>query len=122
MTQQATGPKAGATSWVHTVHLDRPSFEDNTADVDRLLRALRRESGLADLVCDVEVMSQVPNLLRDNDFAVRCTLFSDGQRAVVTMKSCACLGIVPAACSSIHIRSVFHKSGEASVRVASVWI
>ncbi len=84
MTQQATGPKAGATSWVHTVHLDRPSFEDNTADVDRLLRALRRESGLADLVCDVEVMSQVPNLLRDNDFAVRCTLFSDGQRAVVT--------------------------------------
>lgn len=69
---------------MHTVQLDPPSFEDNTADVDRLLRTLGRESGLPGLACDVEWMSEIPHILRDNAFALRCTLFSDGRTTALT--------------------------------------
>ncbi|MBS3780350.1 MAG: hypothetical protein KGY41_08130, partial [Desulfovermiculus sp.] len=80
--QSRSDPQAG--SWVHTVHLEPPSVEDNTADVDRLLRALVRESDLPGLSCDLELMSRIPHILRDNAFSVRCTLFSDGRCTVLT--------------------------------------
>ncbi|MFO7878248.1 MAG: ASKHA domain-containing protein [Desulfovermiculus sp.] len=83
-----TGPEGKSGRWVHTVHLDQPSFEDNTADVDRLLRALGRE-GLPGLACDLEWMSEIPHMLRDSGFALRCTLFSDGNCTALT-------GIAPA--------------------------
>lgn len=78
-----TGHEDRSGSWVHTVHLDEPSFEDNTADVDRLLRALGRE-GLPGLICDLEWMDEIPHMLRDSGFALRCTLFSDGRCTALT--------------------------------------
>ena len=84
MTDIHAGYDTQAESWVYTVHLQRPSVDDNTADVDRLLRALVRESGLPGLSCDLELMSRIPHILRDNAFSVRCTLFSDGQSTALT--------------------------------------
>jgi len=66
-----SGSRVQPGSWVYSVQLDRPSFEDNTGDVDRLLRVLSRESGLPGLTCDLEWMTEIPRILRDNAFALR---------------------------------------------------
>ncbi|WP_051564192.1 ASKHA domain-containing protein [Desulfovermiculus halophilus] len=84
MPDTSTGSQSTSPRWVYTVHLDQPSFEDNTADVDRLLRELRRRSGWHNLTCDLEWMNELPSMLRDSGFALRCTLFSDGVSAVLT--------------------------------------
>ncbi|MFP4429019.1 MAG: ASKHA domain-containing protein [Desulfovermiculus sp.] len=84
MTDYTWGAKNTAGSWVYTVHLEKPSFEDNTADVDRLLRALNQISGLPGLTCDLEWMSRISDLLRNSGFVLRCTLFSDGKITAVT--------------------------------------
>lgn len=83
MTDIHSGPEGKAGSWVHTIHLDQPSFEDNTADVDRLLRALGRE-GLPGMACDLEWIGEIPHMLRDSGFSLRCTLFSDGKCTALT--------------------------------------
>ena len=74
---------ADAKRWVHRVHLAQPSFEDNSADVDRLLRVLSQETGQP-VSCDLEWMHELPHILRESGFALRCTLFSDGQGATLT--------------------------------------
>jgi uncharacterized 2Fe-2S/4Fe-4S cluster protein (DUF4445 family) len=72
-----------APGWVARVQLPEPSLQDNTADVDRLSDALRKEFGLAALDVDLSLGRVLPSLLRENHFAVRCLVCRDRHRGVL---------------------------------------
>lgn len=63
--------------WVASVQVPEPSLQDNTADVDRLVDALRKEFGLAAINVDLSLGRRLPRLLRENHFAVRCLVCRD---------------------------------------------
>lgn len=69
--------------WVARVNLSSPSLNDNTADVDRLCRALQKEFDLDHLDVDLEMARSLPGLLRDNDYALRCVVFQSQGRGVL---------------------------------------
>ena len=60
-----------------------PSLQDNTADVDRLCRAVGRELNCADVEMDLGLAKQLPDLLRANGYAVRCVVVQDRDRGLV---------------------------------------
>jgi uncharacterized 2Fe-2S/4Fe-4S cluster protein (DUF4445 family) len=64
--------------WVVSVTLPSPSLHDNSADADRLLRALKRELGVDQVQTDLILLRRLPQLLRDAAYRVRCVLFRDG--------------------------------------------
>ncbi len=59
------------------ISLRPPSLQDNTADADRLVRAIRRETGAAHVRIDLPLLRRLPDLLREADYQVRCVLFRD---------------------------------------------
>ncbi|MGD8944418.1 MAG: ASKHA domain-containing protein [Desulfobacterales bacterium] len=73
-----------ATPWIQIVQLDKPSLEDNTADAERLLQALKSPLNSAAVDIDLTVLKTVPKILRDNDFNIRCVLFKEKHRWVLT--------------------------------------
>lgn len=72
--------------WVRTIELPRPTLQNNTADADRLADALRAriDARQFELSIDLELMRQLPVLLRNWGYRVRCTLFRDRSRWVLT--------------------------------------
>jgi uncharacterized 2Fe-2S/4Fe-4S cluster protein (DUF4445 family) len=72
-----------APGWVARVRLPEPSLQDNTADVDRLGDALKKEFGLATLEVDLSLGRRLPALLRENHFALRCLVCGDRHRGVL---------------------------------------
>ncbi|RPJ77288.1 MAG: DUF4445 domain-containing protein, partial [Desulfobacteraceae bacterium] len=75
---------APAAAWLRTLHLPRPSLSDNTADVDRLSACLQKELGTPAVAIDLGLQRELPGLLRQHGFKVRCSLFRDRGRWVVT--------------------------------------
>ena len=71
-------------NWVHDVEMAEPSFGDNTADSDRLRRALAPGADAPPLYMDLELIRNLPDLFRDNGYRVSCCLFRDSQGWVVT--------------------------------------
>jgi uncharacterized 2Fe-2S/4Fe-4S cluster protein (DUF4445 family) len=63
--------------WIARVTLAPPSLQDNSADTDRLCRALQHQFTLDRIDIDLELRRQLPTLLRDNDYALRCLVFQD---------------------------------------------
>jgi uncharacterized 2Fe-2S/4Fe-4S cluster protein (DUF4445 family) len=68
------------------VVLPRPSIADNTADADRLIAALApaipASAGAIDI--DLDLLRLLPALLRRWEYRLRCTLFHDRDRWVLT--------------------------------------
>lgn len=62
-------------SWVLSVHLPKPSIQDNTADVDRLLSKIRQRIDADQVTCDYRLMKRLSAILRASDYRVRCVLF-----------------------------------------------
>ncbi len=60
--------------WVQSVTLPPPTLQNNTADADRLVQALRSQLRAQHIRLDIELLRQLPDLLRGCDFAVRCVL------------------------------------------------
>ena len=79
----ATPEKAEGPGWVWHARLAEPSLQDNTADAERLEEALRRAFKFRRLDMTLSLRRQLPAVLRDNDFNVRCLLFQDLDRAVL---------------------------------------
>ena len=79
--------------WVKTVRLNPPSLQDNTADTDRLISALRTELQTDLIDIDLDLLKQLPELLRKWEYKARCIVFKDRQRWLLT-------GITDAADSS----------------------
>ncbi len=71
-------------SWIKTVSLALPSLQDNTADADRLITALKQELGADAVKMDLLLLKQVPDLLRKWDYHVRCVLFKEQNQWILT--------------------------------------
>jgi len=71
--------------WVFTVELTKPSLKDNTADTDRLVRAVRRRLEADDISVniDLDLLQRLPHELRACDYRVRCVVFRDRGQAVL---------------------------------------
>ena len=59
--------------WVVQVTLQPPSLADNSADADRLLRALKHELGVDQIHVDLALLRQLPQILRRR--TIRCAAF-----------------------------------------------
>lgn len=69
--------------WVTRVSLPQPSLKDNTADVDRLKRALGDAYGLNHIHVDMAMAKTLPGLLRENHYTVRCLVIEDQGRGTL---------------------------------------
>jgi uncharacterized 2Fe-2S/4Fe-4S cluster protein (DUF4445 family) len=70
--------------WVRCVDLTSPSLKDNTADADRLVAALKKELGSDAVDLDFDLLRQLPAVLRRSNYRVRCSLFRDRGRWILT--------------------------------------
>ncbi len=61
-------------SWLVEISLTPPELSDNRGDLDRLMAALRRELEADEIDVDLELIRQIPEHLRRNGWAARCTL------------------------------------------------
>jgi uncharacterized 2Fe-2S/4Fe-4S cluster protein (DUF4445 family) len=61
--------------WIQTVSLAPPSLQDNTADADRVLNALKSGLNSEAIHLDLELLRQLPEILRSWKYNVRCVLF-----------------------------------------------
>lgn len=62
---------------IYTVKVQPPSFEEPTADFERVCRALEKEHGLKDLTVDIFALRQLPTALRDGDWSVTVSVWND---------------------------------------------
>ena len=51
--------------WIQTISLAPPSLQDNTADADRLINALRSRLNSESIHLDLELLRQLPEILVD---------------------------------------------------------
>jgi uncharacterized 2Fe-2S/4Fe-4S cluster protein (DUF4445 family) len=70
--------------WVRTVTLAKPTLQDNTADTDRLISALKTDLQTDAVHLDLNFIKGLPEILRKYDYKVRCILFKDRHRWLVT--------------------------------------
>ena len=68
------------THWVQTASLNPPTLQDNTADADRLISALKASLKTATIDIDLDLLKRLPDLLRQWKYQVRCIVFKDRQR------------------------------------------
>jgi uncharacterized 2Fe-2S/4Fe-4S cluster protein (DUF4445 family) len=59
------------------VKVEAPSFEDPTADFERVCRAFEKEYGLKDLAVDIFALRQLPTALRDGEWNVTVSVWND---------------------------------------------
>ncbi|NNL78675.1 MAG: DUF4445 domain-containing protein [Desulfobacterales bacterium] len=72
-----------STPWVKTVSLNPPSLQDNTADADRFISALKNDLKTDTVDIDLDLLKQLPDILRKLKFKVRCMLYKDHHRWIV---------------------------------------
>ena len=72
------------TPWIKIVSLDPPSLQDNTADADRLIAALKADLQTDHVDIDLDLLKQLPALLRKWEYRVGCILFKDRHRWLLT--------------------------------------
>ncbi len=71
-------------SWIQTVSLVPPTLQDNTADADRLIGALKDRLQTDAIHLDLDLLKQLPECLRKWKYRVCCLLFQDRHRWLVT--------------------------------------
>ncbi len=59
------------------VEVDAPSFEEPTADFERVCRGLERDYGLKDLTIDIFTLRQLPNALREGNWSVTVSVWNE---------------------------------------------
>ena len=63
------------TGWIWPVILTPPTLQDNTADVDRVLTALKNKLKTRFIEVDLALAKRIPEILRQNGYQVTCILF-----------------------------------------------
>ncbi|MCF8069256.1 MAG: ASKHA domain-containing protein [Desulfobacterales bacterium] len=71
-------------NWIFTVSLEQPSLQNNSADADRLVAALKTTTGADSIKIDLSLLKQLPDLIRKYNFHVRCIMFKDKNRWILT--------------------------------------
>ncbi|MFO7667080.1 MAG: ASKHA domain-containing protein [Desulfobacterales bacterium] len=66
--------------WIKRISVTPPSIEDNTADADRLERALMAILKTEMVDIGLSVLSDLPELLRKSNYNLRCVLFKDHKK------------------------------------------
>jgi len=61
----------------YCLKVEPPSFEDPTADFERVCRALEKDHGLKDLTADIFALRQLPTALRNGDWKVTVSVWND---------------------------------------------
>ncbi len=69
-----------ANGWIKRVSVTPPSLKDNTADADRLERALTAILKTEMVDIDLSVLADLPELLRNGNYNLRCVLFKDHKK------------------------------------------
>lgn len=62
---------------LYYVEVDPPTFEEPTADFERVCRGLERDYGLRDLTADIFTLRQFPTALRDGNWGVTISIWND---------------------------------------------
>ena len=62
---------------LYYVEVDPPTFEEPTADFERVCRALERDYGLSDLTIDIVALRTLPNVLRDGNWKVTVSVWNE---------------------------------------------
>ena len=70
-------------TWVETLTLEPPSLSDNTGDQERLSGSLQKRLGGARVHLDLDLVRQLPHLMRRWNYALRCALVGDEDNWVV---------------------------------------
>ena len=72
--------------WVRTLEISPPDLQNNTADADRLIDTLKSRLDIRrlDLTIDLELLRQLPFLMREWGYRVRCILLKDRAHWVLT--------------------------------------
>ncbi|MGE0085336.1 MAG: ASKHA domain-containing protein [Desulfococcaceae bacterium] len=69
---------------VISLSLSKPSLADNTADADRLVAALKKELGADAIIhIDLDLLRQIPDLLRKWEYDIRCIVFKEKKRHIL---------------------------------------
>ena len=65
--------------WVKILSIPSPSLQNNTADADRLIEALKNRLATPrlEVAIDLELLQRLPFILRQEDSELCCTLFKD---------------------------------------------
>jgi len=71
-------------SLIKTVSLTPPSLQDNTADAERLIRAIKSHLRTNAVDIDLYLLRQLPGLLRKWNYNVRCIFLKDRTRWILT--------------------------------------
>ena len=77
-------PNEKNNSWVKTVSIPPPTLQNNTADADRLLAALKGQLKTDTIDIAPAVLKKLPDNLRNWDYNLRCVLFRDKKRWLLT--------------------------------------
>jgi uncharacterized 2Fe-2S/4Fe-4S cluster protein (DUF4445 family) len=72
-----TETNTGASGLITDIRLDAPSTKDNRADTDRLLQALQRRLKIDPIQVELDLMRQLPDVLRRGRYQVRCLVARD---------------------------------------------
>ncbi len=70
--------------WVRRISLASPSLKDNTADAERLAGALKRDLKTDFVQLDLDMIRMLPDFLRKCHYTVRCVVFKDRERYLLT--------------------------------------
>jgi uncharacterized 2Fe-2S/4Fe-4S cluster protein (DUF4445 family) len=62
---------------LYYVEVDPPSFEEPTADFERICRALERDYGLSSLTIDIFTLRTLPTALRDGNWKVTVSVWNE---------------------------------------------
>jgi len=62
---------------LYYVEVDAPTFEEPLGDFERIRRGLEREYGITNLTVDIFTLRQIPEVLRNGDWAVTVSVWND---------------------------------------------
>ena len=64
-------------SWIRIIHpaIKPPTLKDNTADVDRLLKGIKKALQTEEVTMDFSLVKQIPHILREYAYDVRSVLY-----------------------------------------------
>jgi uncharacterized 2Fe-2S/4Fe-4S cluster protein (DUF4445 family) len=68
-------------SWIRLIPLELipPSLKDNTADGDRLVKALKKTLSAESISIDFGLLNAIPRLLRDHDYTIQAVVYQTDQ-------------------------------------------
>ncbi|MDB4444194.1 ASKHA domain-containing protein [bacterium] len=72
-------PGSGMNGWIRVVptEMTPPSLKDNTADTERLIRAIEKALQTEKVTIDLALVSKLPAILRDEAYHVRTILYNE---------------------------------------------